>query len=43
MSPKIEGLHPIGARGDAGKGTVICGVMFGKHRLREDPMENSQN
>jgi hypothetical protein len=23
---KVEGLHPTGARVDAGKGVVICGV-----------------
>jgi hypothetical protein len=40
---QIEGLHPIGAHANAGKSAVICGVMSGKRRLREDPMENSQN
>jgi hypothetical protein len=25
-SPKIEGLHPTGARADADKSVVICGV-----------------
>jgi hypothetical protein len=27
VSKKVMGLHPIGARADAGKSAIICGVM----------------
>jgi hypothetical protein len=43
VASKVEGLHLTGTYADSVKSTVKRGVELGKCRLREDPMENSQN
>jgi hypothetical protein len=44
ISPKVKGLHPTGARADAGKSGVICGVTsYTERRLRDDLMGISKN